>query len=130
MKQRRRVTRGVPLLLMVLLLANSEPGYLVDLAAAQADLRFDLPRLVEIDELDPRDARVKRFYITARGVLGQEFPIPDSQNFFCTLTHAHNMVLNYYPEKDEWVFNVQADPKAQYAAGGLATCVDLGKAKS
>lgn len=94
-------------------------------AGAQEALRLDLPRLVEIDAMDGQESRVKRFAITARGALGQEVKIPNSQNFFCTLSHAYNMVLNYYPENDEWIFGVQANPEAQFAAGGLATCLDL-----
>ena len=94
-------------------------------AGAQETLRLDLPRLVEIDAMDGQESRVKRFAITARGALGQEIKIPDSQNFFCTLSHAYNMVLNYYPENDERIFWVQSNPGAQFAAGGLATCLDL-----
>ena len=94
-------------------------------AGAQEALRLDLPRLVEIDAMDGQQSRIKRFAITARGMIGQEVKIPRSQKFFCTLSHAYNMVLNYYPDNDEWIFGVQSNPSAQFAAGGLATCLDL-----
>ena len=94
-------------------------------AGAQEALRLDLPKLVEIDAMDGQQSRIKRFAITARGMIGQEVKIPNSQKFFCTLSHAYTVVLNYYPENDEWLFGVQSNPSAQFAAGGLATCLDL-----
>lgn len=95
------------------------------IAPASAQLRTDIPPLLEIDRLDPEGSRIERFAFTARGAMAREMPIPKSQNRFCTLEHEHNVVLNYYPSRDEWVFQVQSNDSAQYAAGGIATCLDL-----
>ena len=89
------------------------------------DLRTDIPTLIEIDRLDPEGSRIERFAFTARGAMAREVPIPDSRNRFCTLSQAYNVVLHYYPDRDEWVFAVQANTSAPYAAGGVATCLDL-----
>ena len=88
-------------------------------------LRTDIPPLIEIDRLDPEGSRIERFAFTSRGAIVREVAIPQSQNRFCTLEHEHNVVLNYYPTRDEWVFQVQSNDSAQFAAGGTATCLDL-----
>ena len=101
--------------------------FLVMVAASSAlgQLRTDIPPLIEIDRLDPEGSRIERFAFTARGAVAREVPIPNSQDRFCTLEHEHNVVLNYYPSRDEWVFQVQSNDSAQFAAGGIATCLDL-----
>lgn len=94
-------------------------------ATGAQSLRADIPPLLELDRLDPEGARIERFALTARGAIAREIEIPDSQNRFCTLGQAHNVVLNYYPTRDAWVFQVQSNDSAQYAAGGIATCLNL-----
>lgn len=84
--------------------------------------------LVEIDLLDPSDAPIRRYALTASRAPAREVPIPESQNLFCTLAHDHNVVLNYYPDIDTWVFQVDATAEARKVAGGIATCMDLTKA--
>lgn len=98
---------------------------LVTSGASAQDLRADVPPLLEIDRLDPEGSRIERFAFTARGVIAREMEIPNSQNRFCTLGQAHNVVLNYYPTRDAWVFQVRNNDSAQFAAGGIATCLDL-----
>jgi len=92
-------------------------------------MRIDIPPLVELDTLDPPEAVIKRFAFTARGVMAQEFAIPNSQKMFCRLSNAYNVELNYYPASDEWIFQVQSVPAAQLAAGGIAICLDWTRAK-
>ncbi len=107
------------------LLLSLMPVLLMMTAPVAAQLRTDIPPLMEIDRLDPEGSRIERFAFTARGAIAREMPIPNSQNRFCTLEHEHNVVLNYYPTRDEWVFQVQSNGSAQFAAGGIATCLDL-----
>lgn len=80
--------------------------------------------LIEIDLLDPPDAPIRRYALTARNAPVREVPIPDSQNLFCTLGQDHNVILNYYPDIDTWAFQVDATDSARRAAGGIATCLD------
>ncbi len=91
-------------------------------AASQQNPRFDILAWHELEPLDPTGARIQRFAFTARGVSGLEFPIPDSQKMFCVLNQEHNVLLNYYPTNDTWVFQVQLNSTSQFAAGGIATC--------
>lgn len=88
-------------------------------------LRTDIPSLIELDRLDAEGSRIERFALTARGAIAREIEIPGSQQMFCTLGQAHNVVLNYYPSRDAWVFQVQSNESAQYAAGGIAMCLSL-----
>ena len=81
--------------------------------------------LIELDTLDPPDAPIRRYALTARHAPVREVPIPDSHDLFCTLGLAHNVILNYYPDIDTWVFQVDATASAQQVAGGIATCLDL-----
>lgn len=99
--------------------------FLVSSQTRVQELRTDIPPLIEIDRLDPEGRHIERFAFTARGAVAREVPIPGSKNRFCTLQHDHNVVLNYYPTRDEWVFQVQSNDSAQFAAGGIATCLDL-----
>lgn len=91
-------------------------------AVSQQNPRFDIPAWHELEPLDPAGARIQRFAFTARGVSGLEFPIPGSQKMFCVLNQEHNLLLNYYPANDTWVFQVQLNATSQFAAGGIATC--------
>ena len=100
-------------------------GAFASVSTYAQDLRTDISPLIEVDRLDPVGSRIERFAFTARGAVAREVPIPNSQNRFCTLEHEHNVVLNYYPSRDEWVFQVQSSESAQFAAGGIATCLDL-----
>lgn len=81
--------------------------------------------LVELDLLDAADAPIRRYALTTRSAPVREVPIPNSQNLFCTLGQDHNVILNYYPDVDTWVFQVDATDSARRAAGGIATCLDL-----
>jgi hypothetical protein len=94
-------------------------------AFSQEEIRTDIPSWTEIEALDSVDAPIKRFAFTARGVAGQEFEIPGSARLFCTLNQDYNVVLNYYPATDTWKFQIRLNPSAQFAAGGIATCLDL-----
>ena len=95
---------------------------------AQENIRLDIKPWTELEALDAPGSRVQRFAFTARGVSGMEFPIPESGNMFCTLNQQINLLLNYYPATDRWVFQVQLNDSSQFAAGGIATCLDLTKA--
>ena len=93
----------------------------ITLTSAQ-DQQWRMPDpLVEIDLLDPPDAPIRRYALTARHAPVREVPIPESQNLFCTLSLAHNVVLNYYRDIDTWVFQIDLTDDARRAAGGLAT---------
>lgn len=105
------------LVLICLTVMTSIPLY------AQSQIRIDIPPWFELEALDSPDAAIKRYALTARGSAGMEFPIVGSQGLFCVLNQEHNLLLNYYPERDEWVFQVQLNPSAQFAAGGIATCL-------
>lgn len=94
-------------------------------------IRLDIPTLIELDRLDPEGARISRYALTTRGAVGQRVPIPDSSDYFCTLSHAHNVVLTYSPvDGGIWEFEIQANESAQLAAGGLATCLRLDASES
>lgn len=94
-------------------------------------IRLDIPTLIELDQLDREGARISRFALTTRGAVGQRVPIPSSGNYFCTLSHAHNVVLTYSPiDGGLWEFEIQANDSAQLAAGGLATCLRLDATES
>ena len=94
-------------------------------SALADELRSDIPPLIEIDRLDPEGSRIERFAFTARGMMAREVAIPNSQNRFCTLSYPYNVALHYYPDRDEWVFQVQSNESAQFAAGGVAVCLNL-----
>lgn len=101
------------------------------LSPAAWAIRLDVPPLIELDPLDAEGARIARFALTTRGAVGQRVPIPNSSDFFCTLSHAHNVVLTYSPvDGGIWEFEIQANDSAQLAAGGLATCLRLDAAES
>lgn len=85
----------------------------------------DLPALIELDDFDPEDALIRRFMLNARGVMGREVPIPDSKGYFCTLSHATNLTLQYFPASELWNFVIAFDPQAELLAGGLATCLNV-----
>lgn len=118
----RRQLRG---LCFAQLIGVSAALLLTPMTALTQDLRTDIPPLLEIDRLDPEGSRIERFAFTARGAIARGMEIPNSQNRMCTLGQAHNVVLNYYPTRDAWVFQVQNNDGAQFAAGGIATCLDL-----
>lgn len=99
-------------------------------AFAQEGVRPAVKPWTELEALDPPGAHIRRFAFTGRGVGGLEFPIPDSNNMFCTLNQQLNLLLNYYPARDAWVFQVQLNDSSRFAAGGIATCVDLSKVSS
>jgi hypothetical protein len=117
----------VKLLLAYVVLAGVN-GPVLGQSNSSDSLRTDIPPLVELDALDPPEAVVRRFAFTARGVMAQEFAIPNSQNMFCRLSNQYNLELNYYPASDEWIFQVRSAPEAQLAAGGIAICLDWKRA--
>ncbi len=82
----------------------------------------DFPPLIEIDAFDEEDAPIRRFWLTARGSLGHEVPIPGTKGWFCVLTEATHTVLHYNSNLGEWVFHVAFQTEAELVAGGLATC--------
>jgi len=92
--------------------------------AQDQEWQMDDP-VVEVDALDPSDAPIRRYAFTARHAPVRVVPIPDSQNLFCTLGLAHNVILNYHRDIDTWAFQVEATESARLAAGGIATCLDL-----
>ena len=94
----------------------------------RADTLLFLSRaLIELDNFDPEDALIRRFMLNARGVMGREVPIPDSKGYFCTLSHATNLTLQYFPASELWSFVIAFDPQAELLAGGLATCLNVGQ---
>jgi hypothetical protein len=117
---KRLLFAGLPMLCALAAAAQPKPD--------PDRLRTDIPPLAEIDPLDPPEAVVRRFAFTARGVMAQEFAIPNSHNMFCRLSNQYNLELNYYPSSDEWIFQVQSVPEAQLAAGGIAICLDWKRA--
>lgn len=86
------------------------------------DMPEDLPALAEIDSLDDADASIRRFFLTSQGMRGQTVPIEDTKGWFCTLSQATHVMLDYWPNLDKWVFQVGFSEDAELTAGGLATC--------
>lgn len=83
---------------------------------------IDLPALAEIDSLDEDDAAIRRFFLTSQGMRGQTVPIEGTEGWFCTLSLATHVYLDYWPTLDQWVFQIAFDEEAELTAGGLATC--------
>jgi hypothetical protein len=89
----------------------------------------DLPALVELEPLDPPDVQIRRYMLNARGIMGREVPIEQSQGMFCTLSHATNLTLTYFPASALWTFVIDFNPQAELMAGGLATCFNPAAAR-
>ena len=83
---------------------------------------IDLPALAEIDSLDGEESPIRRFFVTSQGMRGQTVPIPGTEGWFCTLSLATHVSLNYWPTLDQWVFQIGFSEEAELTAGGLATC--------
>jgi hypothetical protein len=103
--------------------AISEKQY--DKMSLSVPVERDLPALVELDPLDPPGAPIRRYMLNARGIMGREVPIEDSKGEFCTLSHATNVTLTYFPASGLWTFVIGFNQQAELMAGGLATCLDL-----
>ena len=88
------------------------------------ELGRDLPALVELEPLDADDALIQRFILNARGIMAREVPIEQSKSMFCTLSHATNLKLTYFPASGLWAFVIDFSPEAELLAGGLATCLN------
>ncbi|NKB43219.1 MAG: hypothetical protein GKS03_02955 [Alphaproteobacteria bacterium] len=86
------------------------------------DVTEDLPALAEIDSLDNSDATIRRFFLTSQGMRGQTVPIPETEGWFCTLSQATHVMLDFWPNLNQWVFQVGFSEEAELTAGGLATC--------
>ena len=89
------------------------------------DMPEDLPALAEIDALDGPEARLRRFFLTSQGMRGQTVPIEETEGWFCTLSQATHVMLDYWPNLDQWVFQIGFSEDAELTAGGLATCHQL-----
>ncbi len=83
---------------------------------------MDLPAIAEIDALDEEDAPIRRFFLTSQGMRGQIVPIEGTEGWFCTLSQATHVMLDYWPTLDQWVFQIGFSEDAELTAGGLATC--------
>jgi hypothetical protein len=99
----------------------SEEDY--DKMATSVPMLRDLPALVELEPLDPPTALIQRFMLNARGIMAREVPIEQSKGMFCTLSHATNLKLAYFPASGLWSFVIDFSPNAELLAGGLATCL-------
>ncbi len=86
------------------------------------DMPLDLPAIAEVDALDDEDAAIRRFFLTSQGMRGQTVPIESTSGWFCTLSQATHTMLDYWPNLDQWVFQIGFDEAAELTAGGLATC--------
>lgn len=82
----------------------------------------DLPAIAEIDALDDHDTPIRRFFLTSQGMRGQTVPIPDTEGWFCTLSQATHVMLDFWPNLNQWVFQIGFSEEAELTAGGLATC--------
>lgn len=102
-------------------LAQADDSTLVQPEERPSGFR-DFPPVVELDAFDPEDAPIRRFWLTARGALGQEVPIEGSAGWFCVLTDETNTSLEYHSDTRQWVFHIFFDVAAELVAGGLATC--------
>jgi hypothetical protein len=101
--------------------ALTEEDY--DKMATSVPMLRDLPALVELEPLDPSTALIQRFMLNARGIMAREVPIEQSKGMFCTLSHATNLKLTYFPASGLWSFVIDFSPNAELLAGGLATCL-------
>lgn len=112
---------------------DCQPGTLTEQdynkMALSVPIDRDLPALVELEPLDPSGAAIRRFMLNARGIMGREVPIEASKGMFCTLSHATNATLTYFPASGLWTFVINFDQQAELMAGGLATCFDLQSAR-
>lgn len=84
-----------------------------------------LPVVVELESLDKPGTRIRRYIFNGRGIMARDIPIEDSKDMFCTLSHATNVSLVYFPISGLWNFQVAYGPQADLMTGGLATCLDL-----
>ena len=82
----------------------------------------DLPALAEIDTLDDPNTAIRRFFLTSQGMRGQTVPIPETEGWFCTLSQATHVMLDFWPNLNQWVFQIGFSEEAELTAGGLATC--------
>lgn len=98
----------------------SEAEY--DKMALSVPLDRDLAALVELEPFDAPEAAIQRFMLNARGIMGREVPIEASRGLFCTLSHATNVTLTWFPASGLWTFVIDFNPQAELMAGGLATC--------
>ncbi len=83
---------------------------------------LDLPALAEIDSLDDEDSPIRRFFLTSQGMRGQTVSLAWTEGWFCTLSQATHVLLDYWPTLDQWVFQIGFSEEAELTAGGLATC--------
>ncbi|MBT6090752.1 MAG: hypothetical protein HN793_02065 [Rhodospirillaceae bacterium] len=83
---------------------------------------LDLPAIMEVDSMDGPDASIRRFFLTSQGIRGQTVPIPETEGWFCTLSQATHVMLDFWPNLNQWVFQVGFSEEAELTAGGLATC--------
>lgn len=85
---------------------------------------IDEEKLSSVAALDSADADIQRFMFTAYGIWlrGQEVAIPGSGAMFCTVSNAHNTLLNWFPRDQVWKFQVLYDPDPDTPSGALATC--------
>lgn len=91
------------------------------------EMPMDLPALAEIDALDGPDALIRRFFLTSQGMRGQTVPLPETEGWFCTLSQATHVMLDFWPNLNQWAFQVGFSEDAELTAGGLATCHQLSK---
>ncbi len=135
MKRRKNFWPGLGacVFLAVALLSNSFfPAVLAQHIPEQnqpksIDMPIDLPALAEIDALDGPDAPIRRFFLTSQGMRGQTVPLPETEGWFCTLSQATHVMLDFWPNLNQWVFQVGFSEDAELTAGGLATCHRLSK---
>lgn len=92
------------------------------------EMPSDLPALSEIDVLDEPDAAIRRFFLTSQGMRGQTVPIEGTEGWFCTLSQATHVMLDFWPNLNQWVFQIGFSEDAELTSGGLATCHKLSDA--
>lgn len=89
------------------------------------DMPLDLPALAEIDSLHDPDAAIRRYFLTSQGMRGQTVPIEGTEGWFCTLSQDTHVMLDFWPNLNQWVFQIGFSEEAELTSGGLATCHKL-----
>lgn len=123
-----RPLRSVPFLVCLLIVVPAWSGAMAQPEEKQRKtipMPADLPALYEVDALHKPGDVIRRYFLTSQGMRGQTVALEDTGGWFCTLSQDTNVMLDYWPNREHWVFQVGFNEEAELAAGGLATCHQL-----
>jgi len=116
---------GLPALLLTTKIEAQDSVLPEEKQRKTIEMPSDLPALAEIDALDAPDAAIRRFFLTSQGMRGQTVAIEGTEGWFCTLSQATHVMLDFWPNLNQWVFQIGFSEEAELTSGGLATCHKL-----